>query len=283
MLDLKNLKEPYLIAEIGINHNGDMETAKRLISAAHACGWHCVKFQKRNPDKAVPEHQKNEPKSTPWGDMTYLEYKKRIEFEKEQYDEIDRFCKNIGMDWTASVWDLDSLEFLVQYQVPFIKLPSALLTHDELLIATAKTGIPVIVSTGMSTLEEVDHAYDLLKQHASDFAIMHSNSSYPAKLSELNLRVIPVFKERYKVPIGYSGHEFGLDSTTVAVALGATFVERHITLDRSMWGTDQLASVEPQGMDKLYKQIMTVAHILGDGEKRVYDSELPVRKKLRGV
>lgn len=283
MIDFNNLKKPYLIAEIGINHNGDMNIAKKLMAISYGLNWDCVKFQKRNPDKAVPEAEKNKPRSTPWGEMTYLEYKKRIEFGKNEYDEIDKFAKSLPIDWTVSVWDLDSLEFIKQYDVPFLKIPSALLTNDELLIATAKTGKPVFLSTGMSTLEEVDHAVELLKKHASQFVLFHCNSAYPAKLEELNLKVIPMLKERYGCTIGYSGHEWGLDSTTIAVALGADVVERHITLDHTMWGTDQSSSIEPQGMDKLYKQIRVVKAELGDGVKRVYESEMPSRKKLRGV
>lgn len=283
MIDFNNLEKPYLIAEIGINHNGDLQVAKRLISAAFACSWDAVKFQKRNPDKAVPEHQKNELKDTPWGRMTYLEYKKRIEFGKKHYDQIDKYCRTKPIDWSVSIWDMDSLEFVKNYKIPFLKIPSALLTKDQLLIAAAKTKIPIILSTGMSTLKEIDHAVSLLEKHAFQYVIMHCNSSYPAKLSELNLLVIPKLKKRYGCTVGYSGHEYGLDSTTVAVALGARVIERHITLDHAMWGTDQSSSVEPQGMDKLYRQVMSVPLILGDGKKRMFESELLVRKKLRGV
>ncbi|OGN15032.1 MAG: hypothetical protein A3J47_03385 [Candidatus Yanofskybacteria bacterium RIFCSPHIGHO2_02_FULL_43_22] len=282
MIDFKKLQKPYLIAEIGINHNGDLNVAKKLIDAAHACSWDCVKFQKRNPDISVPEHQKNEPKDTPWGKMTYLEYKKKIEFEKKEYDQIARYCSYKPIDWTVSVWDLDSLNFIKKYDIPFIKIPSAHLTNHKLLKASAQTGIPIVASTGMSTLKEVDEAVAVLKKHASQFVLMHCNSSYPSKLEELNLKVIPALKKRYKCPVGYSGHEYGLDSTSTAVALGASIVERHITLDRNMWGTDQASSVEPQGMDKLYKQIRSVQHYLGDGKKKVYESELSSRKKLRG-
>ena len=282
MLNFNNLQKPYLIAEIGINHNGDLQIAKRLVDAAFACSWDCVKFQKKNPDKSVPKQQKKIPKETPWGIMTYLEYKHKMELSKESYDHIDAYCRMKPIDWSVSVWDLDSLEFIKQYEVPFIKIPSALLTNDQLITRAAKTKIPIILSTGMSTIGEIDRAVRLLERHASQFVLMHCNSSYPAKLSELNLRLIPKLKERYGCTVGYSGHEFGLDSTTVAVALGAMVVERHITLDHMMWGTDHSSSIEPQGMDKLYKQVHSVRYILGDGEKRVYDSELPIRKKLRG-
>jgi N-acetylneuraminate synthase len=281
-VDFNNLEKTYLIAEIGINHNGNMQFAKRLIDGTFATGWDCVKFQKRNPDVCVPEEQKTVERETPWGKMTYLEYKKRMEFEKKEYDYIDAYCKEKPIDWTASVWDLDSLEFMSKYKVPYLKIPSAHLTNDELLIASSKTNIPILLSAGMSTLEETDKAIELLKKHASQFALLVCNSAYPAKLDELNLKQIPKLKERYDCVIGYSGHEFGLDSTTVAVALGAQIIERHITLDHTMWGTDQSASVEIQGMDKLYKQIENVPKILGDGEKKVFESELSARKKLRG-
>jgi len=282
MLDFSKLSKPYLIAEIGINHNGDMQIAKKLIDATFACSWDCAKFQKRNPEISTPEHQKNVERDTPWGKMTYLEYKYKVEFEKREYDYIDKYCKEKPLDWTASVWDLDSLNFLMQYDLPFLKVPSAHNDNKELLLESCKTGLPIVLSTGMSTIEEVDIAVNLLMKHAKNFAIMHTNSSYPAKDEELNLLMITKFKERYNCPIGYSGHEYGLDSTAIAVALGAIIVERHITLDHKMWGTDQSSSVEIQGMDKLFKQTNSVKNYLGDGEKKIYESELSIRKKLRG-
>jgi len=282
MFDLKNLKKPYLIAEVGINHNGDIKLAKKLIDATFACSWNCVKFQKRNPDICVPEKQKNLPKDTPWGRMTYLEYKKRLEFGKKEYDYINRYCREKPIDWTASVWDLDSLKFIKKYNPPFLKIPSAHLTNLKLLKEASITGIPIIASTGMSTLKEIDNAVVVLKKYSSQFALLHCNSSYPAELSELNLKAIPCLANRYKCNVGYSGHEYGLISTTAAIVLGAKIIERHITLDHSMWGTDQLASIEPQGMDKLYKQISNSGLFLGDGKKIVYETELAIRRKLRG-
>lgn len=282
MLDFSKLTKPYLIAEIGINHNGDIQIAKKLIDATFACSWDCAKFQKRNPEVSTPEHQKNVERDTPWGKMTYLQYKYKIEFEKPEYDYIDRYCKEKPLDWTASIWDFDSLEFLMQYDLPFLKVPSAHNHNKELLIESCKTGLPIVLSTGMSTMEEVDDAVNLLMKHSTQFAIMHTNSSYPAKNEELNLLMIPKLKERYNCNVGYSGHEYGLDSTTLAVALGAIIIERHITLSHLMWGTDQSSSVEIQGMDKLYKQINAVKAYLGDGEKKIYESELEIRKKLRG-
>ncbi|OGN32515.1 MAG: hypothetical protein A3I92_01935 [Candidatus Yanofskybacteria bacterium RIFCSPLOWO2_02_FULL_43_10b] len=281
-IDFSKLDKPYLIAEIGINHNADLQIAKKLIDAAFACSWDCVKFQKKNPDLSVPEHQKNQPKETPWGQMTYLEYKHRMELGKKEYDLVDKYCRLKPIHWTVSVWDLDSLEFMKQYQLPFLKIPSALLTHVDLLKKSAQTGLPIVLSTGMSTIKEIDAAVKILDKYASQYVLMHCNSSYPSKLSELNLSFIPKLQKRYGCVVGYSGHEYGLDSTTVAVALGAKVVERHITLDHNMWGTDQAASIEPQGMDKLCRQVHSVPDLLGDGKKKVYESELPIRKKLRG-
>lgn len=281
MVDFKKLKKPYLIAEIGINHNGDMQIAKKLIDATFACSWDCVKFQKRNPDVCVPEKQKRVMRSTPWGEMTYLEYKRRIEFGKNEYDQIDRYCREKPIDWTISVWDKDSLDFAAQYKLPFLKIPSAHLTNYGLLKDIAMSGLPIILSTGMSTIEELDKAVEIMEKHASQFVLLHCNSSYPARLDELNLKAIPMLKDRYKCVVGYSGHEYGLDSTTVAVSLGAMVIERHVTLDHSMWGTDQSCSVEIQGMDKLFKQIRSARLILGDGEKHVYGKEIEMREKLR--
>lgn len=281
-MNFKNLKEPYLIGEIGINHNGDMTLAKRLIDAAFATGWHSVKFQKRNPDVAVPEHQKMIMRDTPWGKMTYIDYKHKIEFNDKEFNVIDRYCKQKPISWSASVWDLDSLNFLMKYDMPYIKIPSAHMTNSNLLIETSKTNLPVIISTGMSTLEEVDVAVNLLEKHANSYAILHTNSSYPSKTEDLNLSIIPFFIERYKCVVGYSGHEYGLTPTVIAVSLGAKIIERHITLDRNLWGTDQSSSVEIEGMDSLAKRIKEVSHILGKPNKIVTESEIPIRKKLRG-
>lgn len=271
----------YIIAEIGINHNGSMEIAKKLIDIAKTAGCDAVKFQKRNPDVCVPEHQKNVMRDTPWGTMTYLEYKYKIEFEKKEYDEIDRYCKERDIAWSASPWDIDSLEFLSQYDIPFIKLPSAMLTNKELLQKTKETGKKIILSTGMSTIEEIDEAVDILK--GSDFALLHCNSTYPCPVEELNLSCIKTMKERYQCQVGYSGHEFRLGTTVAAIYLGAEILERHITLDRTMWGTDHLSSIEPQGLIKLVKGVRELEDAHGDGIIGVTESELPFRKKLRGV
>ena len=272
----------YVIAEIGINHNGSLENALKMIDIVVVSGCQCVKFQKRNPDKCMSEDQKTVMKETPWGRMTYLEYRHKLEFNKSEYDTIDKYCRAKNIEWTASVWDIDSLDFILSYNVPFIKIPSALLTNDNLLTACCKSGKDIFIATGMSTLEEIDHAVDLLQKHATSFLIMHCNASYPASIDELNLNCIETFKKRYNCRVGYSGHEFELITTIIAVALGAEVVERHITLDRTDWGTDQLASVEPHGLLTLMNGIAKMERALGNGEKVLYDSELHARKKLRG-
>ncbi len=281
MVNFKELDKPYFIGEIGINHNGDTQITKRLIDAAFACQWDCVKFQKRNPDVCVPEHQKGVMRDTPWGRMTYLEYKYKVEFGKDEYDFINKYSKDKPIDWTTSVWDLDSLEFMQQYDVPFLKIPSALITDDELVIETAKTQIPIIISTGMSTIEEVDNAVNIILKEGVNPVIMHCNSSYPTPKNELNLRVIETLKNRYDCPIGYSGHEEDLEATVIAVSMGAKVIERHITLSHDMWGTDQKSSLEVMGMDMLRKRCMQVNEILGSTEKVVTESEIEIRKKLR--
>jgi N-acetylneuraminate synthase len=270
----------YIISEIGINHNGCLDTAKKLIDVAAVAGCNAVKFQKRNPDVCVPEHQKGVMRKTPWGQMTYLDYKKKIEFEKEEYDIIDEYCKNKGIAWSASPWDLDSLDFILSYDVPFIKLPSAMLTNDDLLKACTNKNKWVIVSIGMSTEEEIDHAVSLLK--GERLTILHCNSSYPAPNKELNLNCIKTLKQKYGTQVGYSGHEFGLTTTMASVYLGAEVLERHITLDRTMWGTDQMCSVEPQGLIKLVRGVRELEEALGDGKIEVTETEKEVRKKLRG-
>jgi N-acetylneuraminate synthase len=276
------MKKTYIIAEIGINHNGDLNIAKRLIDIAALSGCNAVKFQKRNPDVCVPEHQKNIIRDTPWGTMTYLEYKYKVEFEKAEYDEIDRYCKEKDIVWSASPWDLDSFEFLNQYNLPFIKLPSAMLTNYPLIEACAKSGKKVILSTGMSTEEEIDIAIETIRKHTDNFAILHCNSTYPAPLNELNLSTIPTLKNKYNCEVGYSGHEFRIGTTVASVYLGATIIERHITLDRTMWGTDHLSSVEPQGLIKLVKGIRELEEAFGDGTIQVTESEKIIRNKLRG-
>lgn len=275
------MKNTYIIAEIGINHNGSIDVAKKLIDIAAVAGCDAVKFQKRNPDVCVPEHQKNVMRETPWGTMTYLEYKYKVEFGKTEYDEIDSYCKEKGISWSASPWDLDSLNFLSQYDIPFIKIPSAMLTNYELLKSARDTGKKIILSVGMSTEEEIDSAVKILK-YSKDFAILHCNSTYPAPIEELNLSAIKTLQEKYKCEVGYSGHEFRLGTTVAAVYLGASIIERHITLDRTMWGTDHMSSVEPQGLIKLVKGIRELEQAYGDGIIKITESQKPIRSKLRG-
>jgi len=283
------MKKTYIIAEIGINHNGDLKNALRLIDIAAAAVCDAVKFQKRNPDVCVPEHQKNIMRDTPWGQMTYLDYKYKVEFEKAEYDVIDAHCKAHGIEWSASPWDMDSLEFLNKYDVPFLKVPSAMLTNDELLEGCVASGKRVIFSTGMSTKEEIDHAVMVLRKaklvhnNPNKIGLLHCNSTYPAPINELNLSGLKTLQAEYPdFEIGYSGHEFRLGTTVAAVYLGASIIERHITLDRQMWGSDHLASVEPQGLFKLVSGIRELEEAFGDGVIRVTESEKPVRAKLRG-
>lgn len=269
----------YVIGEIGINHNGDLENCKKLIDVAAAAGCNAVKFQKRTPELCVPEAQKSVTRETPWGIMTYLEYRHRIELNQEQYSEIDRYSRGKGLHWFASCWDMPSVDFIDKFQPVAYKIASASLTDDALLRYVANKGKPVILSTGMSTLDEIDHAVSLFDK--SRLLLTHATSTYPCSPDELNLRVMGTLRNRYNVPVGYSGHETGLQTTVAAVALGACIVERHITLDRATWGTDQAASVEPAGLHRLVRDIRVVERAFGDGNKRVYASELPIRAKLR--
>lgn len=274
---------PYLIAEIGINHNGDMQIAKKLIDASNATAWNCVKFQKREPDIAVPEAQKSVMRDTPWGRMTYLEYKKKIEFGKNEYDYIDQYCKEKPIAWTASPWDIPSLEFLLKYDVPFIKIASASNADKDLLKLACESGKPLIVSTGMSTLEEIDDTVEFLEKYSDgNFILMHTNSAYPAPAEELNLRMITTLRERYQCLVGYSGHEIDLEPTVVATSLGAKVIERHVTIDREMWGTDQAASLSITAMSMLTGRVKDILKMLGDGEKNITGKEKEVRMKLRG-
>lgn len=270
----------YIIAEIGINHNGSVEIAKKLIDGAAFAGCDAVKFQKRTPELCVPKDQWNLERDTPWGRITYIEYRHKVEFTHDQYAEINKYCKQKGIDWFASPWDEEALDFMEKFDPVVYKLASASLTDNNLLYKMKTTGRPIMLSTGMSTMEEVEEAVNILG--TDNLMIAQSTSTYPCKLEELNLNVIKTYRNRFpKVPIGYSGHETGLAPTLAAVALGASFVERHITLDRAMWGTDQAASVEIGGMFRLVKDIRDIEKALGDGIKKVYDSEKSNIKKLR--
>lgn len=278
--------DTYIIAEIGINHNGSLEVAKKLIDTAAFAGCNVVKFQKRNPDVCVPKDEKYLLKDTPWGPMMYIDYKHYIEFDKDEYDEIDLYCRKRGIEWTASVWDLDSLEFMKQYDVPFIKIPSAKITELDLVRQATKTFPRIIISTGMSTINEIVAAANVVREESKGKqkpGMLHCNSTYPAPLDELNLSGIGTLKQAFPdFEIGYSGHEFRIGTTVASIYLGATIIERHITLDRSMWGTDQLCSIEPQGLIKLVKGIRELEEAYGNGDITVTDSEKKVREKLRG-
>ena len=267
-----------IIGEIGINHNGDLDLCKRIIDAAVLAGCDYVKFQKRNPDVCVPEEQKSKPKSTPWGEMTYLDYKYKVEFGKEEYDEIDRYCKEKGIGWFASVWDKDSVDFMSQYN-NISKIPSALITNKELVEYARNKFDYLIISTGMSTEDEIEKAVE----YSSPDVIMHTNSTYPSPINELNLEYITWLKNKYNKEVGYSGHEYGLVTTFATIPMGVTWIERHITLDRTLWGSDQVASVEPAGLIKLVKGIRDIEKSLGgNSERKLLQSELSKRKSLRG-
>lgn len=272
----------YIIAEIGINHNGSLELAKKLIDGAVFAGCDAVKFQKRTPELCVPKDQWKLERDTPWGRISYIVYRRKVEFGFEEYFEIDDYCKQKGINWFASPWDEEAVEFLQKFKPIMYKIASAGLTDKQLLGKVKSTGRPVMLSTGMSTIDEVESAIEFLG--TDNLLIAQSTSNYPCQLEELNLRVISSFKEKYPgVPVGYSGHETGLAPTLAAVALGATFIERHITLDRAMWGTDQAASIEINGMFKLVSDIRDIEKALGDGVKRVYESEYKNLEKLRRV
>lgn len=272
----------YVIGEIGLNHNGDVEIAKQLIDVAAEAGAQAVKFQKRTPLIATPEHMRSVPRETPWGTMSYLDYRYRVEFDRDQYIEIGDYANLRGLDWFASPWDVPSLEFLEDLNVVAHKVASASVTDMELLRAMAETGKTVILSTGMSTLEQIDAAVEVFDP--AKLVLLHATSTYPLSPEEANLRMITSLGDRFPgIPIGYSGHERGLQISLAAVALGAVAVERHITLDRTMWGSDQAASLEPSGLEHLVRDIRIIEEALGDGVKRVYPGELPSLEKLRRV
>lgn len=272
----------YVIAEIGINHNGDMDIVKGMIDAAVHAGADAVKFQKRTPEVCTPPEQQKQMRETPWGYITYLDYRYKVEFNEEQYHEIDRYAREKGIAWMASVWDEPSVDFLEKFDTPAYKVPSASLTDLPLLKYVRKTGKPMIISTGMSTMEQIHKAVNVIG--TENLIIMHCTSTYPCEPEELNLKMIETLRREFpNNPIGYSGHEVGLVPSAVAVALGASSVERHLTLDRAMWGSDQAASVEPGGFEKLIKYIRVTESALGDGVKKVYESEKGSMKKLRRV
>ncbi len=270
----------YVVAEIGINHNGDIDIARKLIEVAAAAGCNAVKFQKRTVEVVYSQEELAKPRENPFG-PTNGDLKFGLEFGQEEYEQIDRTCREKNIAWFASCWDEESVDFIEQFGVPCYKIASASMTDDGLLMHTRAQGHPILMSTGMSTLEQIDHAVEILGKE--DLVIMHTTSTYPALYEELNLKVIPMLRQRYGIPVGYSGHETGLSTSIASAVLGACVVERHITLDRSMWGSDQAASVEPQGFSRLVRDIRLVETALGDGVKRVIEREIPIMKKLRRV
>jgi N-acetylneuraminate synthase len=270
----------YVVAEIGINHNGDLKLAKQLIDVAAKAGCDAVKFQKRTVEVVYTEAELERPRESPFGN-TNGELKRGLEFREEDYRAIDAHCRAAGIIWFASPWDEASVDFLEEFPVPCHKIASASLTDDNLLRHIRATGKPVILSTGMSTMAQIDHAVDILGR--KDLIVLHATSTYPANYDELNLRVIPELAQRFGVPVGYSGHETGIPSSVAAVALGACVVERHLTLDRAMWGSDQAASLEPNGIARLMRDIRLIELSMGDGKKRLMDREVPIMQKLRRV
>lgn len=268
----------FIVAEMGINHNGDLEIAKKLIDLAKVAGCNAMKFQKRTVDVVYSKEELDKPRESPFGD-TNRDLKYGLEFELEEYQQIEKYCREKNIIWFASCWDEQSLDFISQFDVPCYKIASACLNDDNLLRHTRAKRCPIILSTGMSTLEQIEHAVEVLGK--DDLIVLQTTSTYPSNYDELNLAVIPFLRKRYGVPVGYSGHETGLPSSVAAVALGASVIERHITLDRAMWGSDHAASLGPSGIIKLVQEIRLVETSMGDGIKRVYGRELPIMKKLR--
>jgi N-acetylneuraminate synthase len=271
----------YVIGEIGINHNGDVDIACKLIDVAAEAGCQAVKFQKRTPEVCVPPGEQQKLRQTPWGEMTYLAYRRAVEFGADEYSQIAKQCEARGLDWFASPWDVPSVDFLEKFDVVAHKVASPSVTDTELLMRLRGTGKPIILSTGMSTLEQIDRAVQTLG--TDDLVILHATSTYPLPPDEANLRAISMLHSRYHVPVGYSGHERGLQISVAAVALGAVAIERHITLDRTMWGTDQAASLEPTGIAHLVRDIRIIEQAMGDGKKRVFPGELAPLSRLRRV
>ena len=271
----------YIVAEIGINHNGDLDLALKMIDIAVRAGVDAVKFQKRTPELATPPEQQKQMRETPWGYITYLDYRRKIEFGEKEYLEIDRHCKELGIPWFASVWDEQAVDFMEKFDTPAYKIPSASMTDHKLMSYARKTAKPLIMSTGMSTMEQIQAAVKVIG--TENLIITHCTSTYPCEPEELNLKMILTLRKEFSCPIGYSGHEVGLIPPQIAIALGACMIERHLTIDRAMWGSDQAASVEPGGFERLVKYIRVSEASLGDGVKKVYESEKPSMIKLRRV
>lgn len=276
-----NAQHVFITAEIGINHNGDINIAKKLIDAAVIAGCDAVKFQKRTVDKVYTAEYLAGPRQSPWG-TTQREQKEGLEFGKDEYDIIDAYCKEKGIEWYASAWDIDSQIFLKQYDCKYNKVASAMLVNDELLEEIASEKRYTFIGTGMSTMDEIDHAVDIFRKHNCPFELLHCNSTYPMPMEDANLKLIHTLSERYGRKVGYSGHEAGILVSECAVAAGATSIERHITLDRAMYGSDQMASIEPYELCELVKNIRSIEKFMGDGEKILSPAEEETKKKLRG-
>ena len=270
----------FITAEIGINHNGSMESAKKLIDIALSAGCDAVKFQKRDVNKVYSKKVLDSPRDSPWGTTT-REQKLGLEFSEKQYGEIDRYCKKKKISWYLSCWDVDSQIQMRKFKTKYNKVASAMLLHTKLLKTIAEERKHTFISTGMSTLKDITKAVKIFKDYECPFELMHSHSAYPMLTHEANLKVIQTLQKKYKCNVGYSGHEFGLTTSIASICLGATIIERHVTLDRTMWGTDQMCSVEPQGLIKLVRGIKELKLAIGDGIKRVTKTEIPIRKKLR--
>jgi len=271
----------FIVAECGLNHNGDINIAKKLIDMAVDCGCNAVKFQKRTPEIVVSKGYRDTIRETPWGAMTYLEYRHRVEFGKDEYDEIDRYCKEKGIAWFASAWDFDSLKFLEYYELPYNKIASPMLAYYDFVRIVASQKKLTFISTGMSDEKLIDWVVMVFEQHECPFVLMHCVSTYPCRDEDCNLKVIEWLKSRYQCETGYSGHEVGILPSVLAVAYGATVLERHITLDRAMYGGDQAASLERLGLERVVRYARDVKGILGDGVKRVLPEEIEKAKKLR--
>ena len=276
-----NIKKPFLIGEIGINHNGSIKLAKKIIELASNSGFDAVKFQKREPDISTPEDQKSKLRQTPWGEMTYLDYKKKIEFGHKEFKEIDKFCKKKKIIWFASAWDIPSQQFLKEYNLKYNKIASAMLTNLDLLNKVADEKKFTLISTGMSTLKDIGNAIKIFKKKKCKYALMHCVSTYPCPVENLNLKMILTLKKRFKCEVGYSGHENSVSPSVIAYMLGARYIERHITLDRSMWGTDQSASLSENGMKNLSNILKKSPLVLGDGVKRLPKEEKEMLKKFK--
>lgn len=278
---IKSRKLPFLIAEIGINHNGSLKLAKKMIDIAKKNNFSAVKFQKRNPDISTPEKQKEVLRNTPWGTITYLQYKKKIEFGLKDFNEINRYCKKLNIEWFCSAWDIDSVNFLKKFKLKKNKIASALLTNTEILKAVAKQKKFTLISTGMSNMKNIEKAVKIFKKNKCKFALMHCVSTYPCPEKDLNLNTITTLKKKFKCEVGYSGHESSVSPSVAAWVIGADYIERHITSDRTLFGTDQSASLEESGLRQLSEILSRMPKVLGNGVKKMTNEEKKLVKKFK--